>query len=199
MGNLSLIAENFLRIPVIKDARSPNSILFSKNNHFTTDGIFSPSNRYSKTYDYLSPGVKYNLFFNTGTLYFQADFPFMFIPDAFDYVRANLGIGWQGENGLGIKVKEYNNIKPDLEFLQRLDLTASYDTGSFYGGLDVGVPLWDYDSYTKAMEVYGITIIPKVEFRSENGFKFYANLPVYGLGSDNDIMFGLAIGIRKSF
>lgn len=202
MGNLSIIAENFLKIPVIKDARNPHSPLFSKGNHFSTfSDFFYPSNRGSETYDFLSPGVKYDLFFNTGTLYLQADLPFLFIPDAFKYAYLNLSAGWKSENGFGLKIKEYNVLKQpsdEIKFFQRLDLTASYETDTFSGELDIGVPFWDYNSYTKAMEVYGVTIIPKVEFRLANDFKVYGNLPIYRLGSDNDMMFGLAIGVKRS-
>jgi hypothetical protein len=202
MGNLSIIGENMLAIPIIKDDGHyyssdnvyPHSPLFSRGNHFFISEFFFPKSDVTKITDCLSPGIKYNLFFYTGTIYLQADLPIKVMPDAFDYVGFNFSFGWKGENGFGIKVKEYNYIKPDFEFLQRLDLTASYETDTFYGELDVGVPLWDY-----GMDNTGVTIIPKVEFKSENGFKFYINLPVYRLGSDDDIMFGLAVGIKKSF
>jgi len=206
MGNLSIIAENYLTIPVLKDEdtyvypssyRYPYSPLFSKGNHFGL-GFFNPRNTYSKAYDFLSPGVKYDLFFNTGTLYLQADLPLRFMPEAFDYVYLNLSAGWKGENGFGINIKEYNLLRrpgDEIKFFQRLDLTASYETDTFSGELDIGVPLWE-----DAMRYEAVTIIPKVEFRFENGLKVYGNIPIYHIGAEyRDMMFGLAVGVKKSF
>jgi hypothetical protein len=203
LGPLSLLVENQLSIPVMKNedvypSVYPYSPLLNKGGHFLARSFFFwPRSTISETYDILSPGVKYSLLFNTGDIYLQADLPIRFMPDAFDYAGFNLSLGWKGENGFGIKIKEYNYLKrPGSEdkFFQRVDLAASYDTGSFYGELEVGVPMWE-----NAMDSLGVTIIPKVEFGNANGFKVYGNIPIYRLGSNSDLTFGVAIGVKKSF
>jgi hypothetical protein len=124
-GNFCLGIRLNLELTYKRDALS-----FILENHLTSPitervPIFLPF-----TFDVFTPKVKYNFFFNTGTLYIQADLPISIIPDAFENIGMHFYLGCDGENGIGLKTYEYNYLKTEAKFFQHLFLEASYDKGS---------------------------------------------------------------------
>jgi len=177
---LSLIVNNRLALPVIKSWT-----------------IYSPlfGFWYFEANDFFIPKVKYDFFFNTGTLYLQTNLLIHFLPDAFEYIGMHFSLGWKGENGLGLEIKNYNHLKPEVKFFQYLDLLVSYDKGSFFGEIIVSIP-----TFEDGINFIGIEVTPKVELKFTNGFKAYASLPIRNVGSDwYEVNNGLSIGIKKSF
>jgi hypothetical protein len=196
-GLLSFIVENALTVPIIKGDDDYEYMPYYDSYFRTKGSSFSPmfGGWYSEGKDTFTPKLKYDFYFNTGTLYLQTNLPINILPDAFGFVNMHLCLGWKGGNGLGLEISEYNFLKPKAEFFQRLNLRVSYETASFYGDLGIGIP-----TYERGIELNGITISPKVEFTFTNKFKAYASLPIMRLGSDYyDTIFGLAIGVKKNF
>jgi len=188
MGNLSVIVGNALAIPI-----KPYELDFNHDYHFTYSPMFSDI---QETQDMLLPGIKYNLSSGIGTFYFKADFPIRIMPDPFDYVGMNFSLGLNGNNGFGFWIREENSYSPGpgLEFFQWLDLFASFNTGSFYGELYVGIPTYD-----GGMDKVGVRLTPKVEARFANGLKFYLEVPMLGIGAKKETRYGLTIGTKMSF
>ena len=180
LGPLSFIVQNELSIP-IKENKNKN--------------VFSSIFWWiGKTYDDLTPGIEYAVNLDAGSFYFKADLPLEIRPDAFDWIGMYFSISWIGKNGFGIKIRERNNIKPEIKFFRWVDLNASYDNGIVYVDLDVEIPL-----FNKGIESTGIRITPEIGFAFTNSFKGYVNLPMLRIGSDYDVIFGAVVGIKKSF
>jgi hypothetical protein len=181
-GPLSFILGNKLALPVIKSNYW--------NNYSPMDEMF-----YREARGGFFPILKYNFSFDTGTLYLQASLPFEIIPDAFEHIGMHFGLGWKGENGISLGIREANYPKPEAKFFQMLALFVSYDTLHFMGELSVEIP-----TYEDGIRNAGIKVTPEVEFRFANGYKAYASLPIKNLFSDrNEVNNGLSIGIKKSF
>jgi len=107
-------------------------------------------------------------------------------------------------NGLGFKFKEWNSFNPDVRFFKQIDFAASYVFGSFFGELDVSLPLWEH-----GFKQVGLAITPRLEYIFKNGIKLYSTIPLRYVGADKrdknngekepwyDL--GGTVGIKKSF
>jgi len=189
-GNLSISAENALAIPMIPYEWERPYYGWDKD-FYTYSPMFGPLN---VAKDNMYPGIKYNLFSGIGTFYFKAVFPVRIIPDPFSNIGMNFSLGLNGKNGFRFWISETNSLIPKPNFFRALNLFASYNAGSFYGELYVVIP-----TYEGGMDSTGVEITPKVEFRYANGFRFYVELPLWGIGSQGDTYFGLTVGAKMSF
>jgi len=144
----------------------------------------------------VKPGVKFTQGIGLGDIYAQADFP---IPYSYRYVGTvdefssglDLSIGLDTNFGFGIKLKEYNDLTPDSEWLNSFEVLLSYENDSFYGEVKAEIP-------RKLKDEGGATITPKVEFYFGK-LTFYGFCKFAGVLSDGDVGISPGLGIKFSF
>ena len=109
-------------------------------------------------------------------------------------------LGWDSGTGFGVKLKEYNLIKPDWVWYNGLDLTLSYKKGFIYTELKAEfAKYFDPADVKNTGDRIGISLIPEIDF-SFMGFTTYINCRFdFIAAKDMDVMFSPALGIKYSF
>ena len=145
------------------------------------------------------PGLKLGF----GALYATVQAPVTYVQhdrNAARIIGLNATVGWDSGFGLGLKLKEYNLIKPDWVFYTGLDITASYETGPVYAELKAEFGRYfDPADIERPNDRVGISLVPKLEF-SFMAFTTYIKCRFDNIAAkDMDVMFSPALGIKYSF
>jgi len=160
----------------------------------TPYGVASPS--FSSLSLHLNVGAMFTQTMDFGDLYFGIDLPFVLVEkdiNPFDYAELQFTAGTDTEIGLGAGLILYGLIQEEADFIQLLEIFASYTTGPVFFGVTFGIPL-----YENGFDNEGLTITPEIEFSFDFGLSLYASLPVSGVSTDTTSI-GLTVGAKFSF
>ncbi|MCL2721819.1 MAG: hypothetical protein FWD47_10845 [Treponema sp.] len=145
-------------------------------------------------------GALFTQFMDFGDLYIGIDVPFnitnYWVKDPFDFVGLNITVGVDNiANAIGAGLTLYNDIQPDVDFAQYVDIFGSYTAGPLFAQLTIGIPL-----YKDGFKIEGLTIIPYAEYSLDMGLKIYGEIPIMGIAADlRDLGIGLLLGAKFSF
>jgi len=158
------------------------------------------------TQSWLKPGIRYTHALNGMSFFGQVNVPFLLFSgtddeDPFDHVGLDFILGWNMNMDFGLigAELELNNWirqggkSPD-DFLNWLTITPFVEAGPLYAEIAFGVPLVE-----NGIDAYGMTITPEVRYQIMDNLRAFVNLPIYGIASENDVMFGLGLGVMFSF
>jgi hypothetical protein len=191
LGKLALSAESWSFLPVIED------FMISTVSQVPVSwfGVFGGSYKFST---YLGLEAQYTHGFDFGDFYGRVETPFVVIENGasfFDWAMLNLTAGVEANSGFGGGMTIFNvlrNYGDGSDFFYAVGLFGSYRSGPLFAGIDIVIPVND-------MDFYGVTFVPKIEYKLDSSFTIYGSLPISGIGSDNDVILGLIAGVKYRF
>ena len=158
------------------------------------------------TQSWLKPGIRYTHVLNGMSFFGQVNVPFLLFSgtddeDPFNHVGLDFVLGWDMNMDFGLIGAElelnnwirYGGESPD-DFFNWLTITPFVEAGPLYAEVAFGMPLVE-----NGIDYIGMTITPEVRYQIIDNLRAFVNLPISGIGSEGDVLFGLGMGVMFSF
>jgi small basic protein len=154
----------------------------------------------------LKLGVMYDYNMDIGNIFAKVVSPISYAYIGSDkiWVGLDANAGWISTFGLGLFTNIHFLFTPDSNSgYSGLDIIASYETGPFYGEVEVSIPNDIANGGSTSFfddKGSGISITPEIRLAIFNSFSAYINCKFDQIGvDDRDINISPALGIRYRF